>query len=565
MRFVRCREIRKDSDWPFPHDHDHAYRPPQTIPRIHQEALEATAYRIPRGLKGIQMYEPELHDANATLHDNWTVTVSVSFDKLYTSDNSTLCRVYAPDNVKVQSNVTTLDAYYAEDNKTWYFRGKCDVDIQLPTVVGQHTFSVEVLPGPGPVNAGTVHIERPGNLTTLNNTCPAYVAEGSDVRCQCGYLPAQQGSPPANVSWEHNTTSAVLELDNVKRQQNGTVYRCYSVWGAGEEINAYYNYTFDVMYGPTSATIEVPEVSDPVQNTTLNCTSDDVFPAANFSWSVTCLTETLTRQSSACAVTPEVTTNGTEVVCIVLNSGVPELNATAVFKFREINDKHGQENQETQGIHKKQGLPLAVIAGGIAAIVVIVVVIIVVFVFCVRRRRRQPKKNATKERKDTTAEPAEEFQEYINEFYESSDGIEALRNNRNGTPAAAPTKDSRTQNGEEFEEYINEFYESSDGIDALRKNKNTTADPKDARPQNGQGATRPDDHQGDVYADVVKTTKTTTDKPTEKTTKKTTQDNEGQQQDTHTEAQKKPKGGEATCQPDQLRDNSDDVYMNVSP
>ncbi|XP_070201170.1 uncharacterized protein [Littorina saxatilis] len=254
---------------------------------------------------------------------------------------------------------------------------------------GAHDISVEIIPGHGPIFAGTIYtaLVGPGKLTALNNTCPAYVAEGSDVRCQCGYLPTQQGSPPAHVSWVHGAMSAVLELDNVERQQHGNVYRCHSVWGAGEEINAYYNYTLQVAYGPTRNDITSAKLSDPDQNAILTCTSDYVFPSANFSWSITCLTETINRQSSACTVIPEVIMHNTEVVCVVSNFQLPDLHSTAVFK---IGGTHDDENKD---------VTVVAVAGGVGCVALAAVAVVVIFAIVCKcrdktydkpRRRRQP-------------------------------------------------------------------------------------------------------------------------------------------------------------------------------
>ncbi|XP_070202750.1 uncharacterized protein [Littorina saxatilis] len=378
---------------------------------------------------------------------------------------------------------------------------------------GAHLIFVEMIPGHGPIFAGTIHTAAPGNLTALNNTCPAYVAEGRDVRCQCGHPSSQQGSPPAHVFWEHDSISAVLELDNVRRQ-HGKVYHCRSVWGAGEEINAYYNYTLQVAYGPTNAVIKSTHNSDPAQNTTLTCTSDDVFPSANFSWSVTCVTETLTRQSSACIVTPEVITNEMEVVCVVSNSEIPDLHSTEVFKLRDGNDN--QAGQDNPG-------GVAIVAGGAVGVVVVIAAIAVLLVVCVRRNRKQPEQQELTERRVTNS--GEEFQEYINEFYESSDGIEAFRD-KNQTSAADP----------------------------FPLNSNGGASHDDAVVYSNSAGPLPSNHHGDVYAQVVKTTKKTTQDDV---------DSERQGQDTYAQVQTKPKG-DANGQHQSKGDNSTDVYMNTS-
>ncbi|XP_070201169.1 uncharacterized protein [Littorina saxatilis] len=456
----------------------------------------------------------ELHNASVSWHNTWNVTGTVSFNNLYTSDNNTICRWYTTNQgqtTRLSTAPTELSTYL--DNGKLFFRGKCDAEIELMTSDGAHLISVEMIPGHGPIFAGTIHTAAPGNLTALNNTCPAYVAEGRDVRCQCGHLLAQQGSPPAHVSWEHDMVSPVLELDNVRRQQSGKLYRCHSVWGAGKEINTYYNYTLQVAYGPTNAVINITHTSDPAQNTTLTCTSDDVFPSANFSWSVTCVTETLTRQSSACIVTPEVITNETEVVCVVSNSEIPDLHSTEVFKFRDGNDN--QAGQDNPG-------GVAIVAGGAVGVVVVIAVIAVLLVVCVRRNRKQPEQQELTERRVTNS--GEEFEECINEFYESSDGIEAFRD-KNQTSAADP----------------------------LPLNINGGASHDNAVVYSNSAGPLPSDHRGDVYAQVVKTTKKTTQDDV---------DSERQGQDTYAQVQTKPKGDKGQHQ--SKGDNSKDVYMNTS-
>ncbi|XP_070203534.1 uncharacterized protein [Littorina saxatilis] len=95
----------------------------------------------------------------------------------------------------------------------------------------------------------SLYTGRPtGKLMLDKSTCPAVVEESSDVRCECGYLRGQQGSPHAYVFWEDLPDTSVLVIPNVQKHHNGLVFRCRSLWGANQQLTEYTNYTLRVVH-----------------------------------------------------------------------------------------------------------------------------------------------------------------------------------------------------------------------------------------------------------------------------------------------------------------------------
>ncbi|KAK7089251.1 hypothetical protein V1264_024760, partial [Littorina saxatilis] len=137
--------------------------------------------------------------------------------------------------------------------------------------------------------------EKPGAPLLEPETCPVFAEEGTSLECECHHAITQQGSPPAFVSWLKDDNSSVLNISNVNKGQNGTEYTCRSVWEPTAALTQIVNYTLLVAYGPTYANVTSQKNLATITETlTLTCTSDEVYPSANFSWSVPCLTLNLT-------------------------------------------------------------------------------------------------------------------------------------------------------------------------------------------------------------------------------------------------------------------------------
>ena len=85
--------------------------------------------------------------------------------------------------------------------------------------------------------------------------------------------------------------------------------------------------------GPSNATLTSSNVTDVTSLVTLTCTSSEAHPSAGFTWSIACETVSSSQQASVCSVRPELVEGGEEVECLAFNEALPELSATALYKF----------------------------------------------------------------------------------------------------------------------------------------------------------------------------------------------------------------------------------------
>ncbi|XP_070203599.1 golgin subfamily A member 6-like protein 6 [Littorina saxatilis] len=370
------------------------------------------------------------------------------------SVNYTLLVAYGPENVTLNGsayyitddlqNVTltcTWEEVYPSVNVTWSVacmnltfsldNSTCTIDTTLIKNVSEVTCTAvnTGIPQLHATDVFTFLFEEPGpNLTT---TCPDYVSEGSDLTCECSYLTAQHGNPPATISWHDVTDTADLHICNVSRDMNGTEYACSSVWGEGrpEEVRSSYNYTMLVAYGPNNATVYVSgDDSDDPNIMTLTCTYDVAYPSVNFTWSVACVAFTLTSESSTCTIDKGMI-DVREVACTAFNDKFPEINATRLHAFL-FNDAV-----------TSPPFPLVGVVVGVVAAVLLCIIIVVVIIIAKRRASRKSQKDSStranddrdvdeekgsQQNKSKVQVPPSEFEEHINELYQSADSVDAV-------------------------------------------------------------------------------------------------------------------------------------------
>ncbi|XP_076438633.1 uncharacterized protein LOC143277631 isoform X2 [Babylonia areolata] len=392
------------------------------------------------------LHNAQLSEPRVTMHSNWTVTGIVTFDHAFTSRGQIGCR-WTRKSVSGQSEIPEREVKLQEQEEDEggrrFFGGSCVMVTSLSDTSGDvYNFTVEVTPGAGPVLAGSVTIKKPGEPRSQKSSCPDVIAEGQDVSCKCRHTSSSKPSPPALLTWvDSSTSSDVLELRNISREQNGRVHVCRSVWGPGGEVVSSVSYSPRVVYGPSKVTVTRDDDLDP-QNVTLTCkVQGEVFPSASLTWNVPCASVSDTNVSSTCTLRrDQVDRSGRDVVveCVATNSELSSLNATASLSFPD-----GEEPK------RGKPLPLMLIIGIASGVFVIVTVVIVII--SVLRRKKRPKKSSK------AVSPADnhdgddddsEFQEYINDLYGTS--MDLVTYNANGPvvnpsapqPDAAPSTSS---------------------------------------------------------------------------------------------------------------------------
>ncbi|XP_070184756.1 uncharacterized protein [Littorina saxatilis] len=187
-----------------------------------------------------------LEEANIRLHDNWTVTGSVTVSNLPASDNIT-CLWYDSVNNEMHrlaSSAAGLTPYTDSDTDNKYINVSCRLNTTLsPYMVGSNNIFVKILPDGRPFLAATVTVEEPGSLVLDESTCLLSVTEGSHVTCTCKNKDDTQGYPSGRVVWTNNAGSAVLELPDIQQNQGGVVHVCRSLWGPHDEVFDTLNYS----------------------------------------------------------------------------------------------------------------------------------------------------------------------------------------------------------------------------------------------------------------------------------------------------------------------------------
>ncbi|XP_070203347.1 uncharacterized protein [Littorina saxatilis] len=263
----------------------------------------------------------------------WDLIGTVHINKVYDSYNTISCSwaLTGPLSPIILQTKPRLSETVVSDGKK-YYTGTCNVSVGLSASEGLYQLSVTVLPGGASLLVGNVSVEKPGTPLLEAQTCPVIVAEGSSLECKCHHADTEQGSPPAFVSWLKDDNSSVLNISNVNKGLNGTDYTCRSVWGPTAALTQIVNYTLLVAYGPTSANVTSQKNLAYITETlTLTCTSDEVYPSANFSWSVPCVTLNLTSLVSTCEVSTGTLIQVTEVTCTAYNSEIPSLTTSAAY------------------------------------------------------------------------------------------------------------------------------------------------------------------------------------------------------------------------------------------
>ncbi|XP_070184255.1 uncharacterized protein, partial [Littorina saxatilis] len=330
----------------------------------------------------------EISRRNVTLI-GWNVTATVVIDKVYDSDRDVVClwNMTGPNSIQlIQYQRPKLSPLAEDADSPMYDHGACSVSIPVNATEGVYRVFLTVMPAGGPVAVGSVTLKKPGPLLRLQ-ACPQYIAEGSNLECTCRHVSSLQGSPPARVTWLNYDDTSVLRVSNVRREQNGTTYTCRSVWGPNNDVTRTSDYTLRVAYGPSSASVtSQANVTDDTHLVALTCTAHDVYPSANFTWSVPCLTLDLTSPVSTCTLAQETMRNVTEVVCLAINTEVP-VNAWGVYTAPVLNQPVTPEDNGDS--------PLALIAGGSVAAAVVVIVIIVVIVVIVVKRKGKAYKDSS--------------------------------------------------------------------------------------------------------------------------------------------------------------------------
>ncbi|XP_070202777.1 uncharacterized protein [Littorina saxatilis] len=462
------------------------------------------------------VYPAEITKRSVTLN-GWSVTATAVIDKVYDSDKDVVClwNMTGPNSADVIEIDRPQFSTFLESSRV-YYNGNCSLSISANVTEGVYHVTVIVLPAGSPVAVGNVTLKKPGTLLRLPS-CPPYIAEGTSLECPCRHALSLEGSPPATVTWlkhdvstvlptNHDDTS-VLRVSSVGRKQNGTTYTCRSVWGPNAEVTESRDYTLLVAYGPSSATVtSQANVTEATQQMTLICTAYDVYPSANFTWSVPCLTLDLTSPVSTCTLAQETLREATEVVCLAINTAVPVLNASGVYTAPVLNKLQNKGNGDDGSLG-------SVVGGSITAIVVIAALVVVVVIIVFRRKGLS---------KPASAKHSDEFEEYINEFYESTDDVEPSnlqRQNLSEHDATHPPQSSTPYH------HVEENATREDATFYI----NTAMVHGKPSPRN------------DVYDEVVKIPKVATLKTKSKETQPI-------QDETYAQVQKKPKGENSPTQ-----------------
>lgn len=83
-------------------------------------------------------------------------------------------------------------------------------------------------------------VEPPGDPTV---TCVKYISEGESGTCNCEARFHEDKPPDFSLMWPEHSNSPTLQLTNVTREKNGTVFTCLMIWN-GQRRTA--NYTLQV-------------------------------------------------------------------------------------------------------------------------------------------------------------------------------------------------------------------------------------------------------------------------------------------------------------------------------
>ncbi|XP_076438658.1 uncharacterized protein LOC143277651 [Babylonia areolata] len=321
------------------------------------------------------------------MHSNWTVTGIVTFDHAFMSHGQIGCR-WTRKSISGQSEIPEREVKLQEQEEDEggrrFFGGSCVMVTSLSDTSGDvYNFTVDVTPGAGPVLAGSVTIKKPGELRLQKSSCPDVIAEGQDVSCKCRHTSSSKPFPPALLTWvDSSTSSDVLELRNINREQNGRVHVCRSEWGPGGEVVSSVSYSPRVVYGPSRAEVTTDDDLDP-GNVTLTCrVQGEVFPSASLTWNVPCTSVSDTNVSSTCTLRrDQVDRSGRDVVveCVATNSELSSLNATASLTLLFLGKEEVPKTEEA--------LPLGLIVGIVTGVVVAAAVVAVIIIIVVRRKR----------------------------------------------------------------------------------------------------------------------------------------------------------------------------------
>ncbi|XP_025090832.1 uncharacterized protein LOC112562059 isoform X2 [Pomacea canaliculata] len=183
---------------------------------------------------------------------------------------------------------------------------------------GVYSFTVQLTIGLQ-YEINSISIGRPSDVYT---TCPRYVAEGENVRCECSVR--HPGYPPALTTWDTDRAESTLTKLRVTREEDSTVLgTCYVVWPNHNYPPLHQlTHTLRVAYGPerSKMAIEGPRevFADGSRKMALTCKVDDVNPAPEITWSgVTCEESAAPGQ---CVFVPHPAADGKTVVsCTATN------------------------------------------------------------------------------------------------------------------------------------------------------------------------------------------------------------------------------------------------------
>ncbi|KAK7480701.1 hypothetical protein BaRGS_00028069, partial [Batillaria attramentaria] len=155
----------------------------------------------------------------------WTMEASCQVPKVFSSDNTYACILNrtGPD----QENVFTVRADLLSrtelaDSSPTYYSGRCSWNESLPSVSGEYTYYISILPGKPDTayTVGTAVIDPPADPEIR---CRRYAIENTNHTCQCRTSTSRPGNPTPQVTWNQNPGSSELKLVNVQREDDGNV------------------------------------------------------------------------------------------------------------------------------------------------------------------------------------------------------------------------------------------------------------------------------------------------------------------------------------------------------
>ncbi|XP_070183951.1 uncharacterized protein [Littorina saxatilis] len=193
-------------------------------------------------------YPAELGHPSISL-DGWNLTGTVVINKVYDSDNNIDCLWRVNGSTSINGLQTTPSvSSFVDSNGGEYMNGTCMLSLPLNASDGVYYLVLTVRPGGTQLIVGNVSVEKPGALLLEPQTCPVFVAEGTNLECTCHHTLTQKGSPTAFVTWVIADNGSVLSVNKVHRKQNGNEYTCRSVWGPKKDFIRLKNYTLLVAY-----------------------------------------------------------------------------------------------------------------------------------------------------------------------------------------------------------------------------------------------------------------------------------------------------------------------------